>query len=113
MKAQWQLQRKIVARYRELGIVGQLPGFQGNVPAALKALHKDSNITIAGDTGWMDSLDPLYAEVADAWMAQLIADFGTCVSRLASRARARPTQAGAARECKAYLCPLGCRVASR
>lgn len=59
MKAQWQLQRQIVARYRELGIVGQLPGFQGNVPAALKEVHHDSNITIAGDTGWMDSLDPV------------------------------------------------------
>mmetsp|Transcript_126804 Transcript_126804/g.370703 ORF Transcript_126804/g.370703 Transcript_126804/m.370703 type:complete len:809 (+) Transcript_126804:82-2508(+) len=77
MKAQWALQQKILARYRELGIVGQLPGFQGNVPVALKAVLADANITVAGATGWMDSLDPLYGEVADLWMRTLIQDFGT------------------------------------
>ncbi len=43
--------------------VGQLPGFQGNVPMALKALYSDSNITVAGDTGWMYSTDPLFGKV--------------------------------------------------
>ena len=60
-----------------MGIVGQLPAFQGNVPVQLKALAKDSNITKAGDTGWMDSLDPLYGKIADEWMKVLIEDFGT------------------------------------
>ena len=77
MQAQWDLQRLILARTRPLGMVGQLPAFQGNVPAALKALRQDSNMTIQGDTAWMDSLDPLFAEIADAWMAQLLGDFGT------------------------------------
>ena len=77
MKAQWDLQRLILARTRPLGMSGQLPAFQGNVPAALKALRADSNMTIQGDTAWMDSLDPLYGEIADAWMKQMIADFGT------------------------------------
>jgi len=77
MKAQWDLQRQILARTRPLGMSGQLPAFQGNVPAALKALRSDSNMTIQGDTAWMDSLDPLFAEIADAWMKQLTLDFGT------------------------------------
>ena len=27
--------------------------------------------------GWLDALDPLYAEVADLWMQTLVEDFGT------------------------------------
>jgi hypothetical protein len=77
MQAQWQLQLAILNRTRPLGMTGQLPAFQGNVPAALKALRKDSNMTIQGDTAWMDSLDPLFAEIADKWMEVLIGDFGT------------------------------------
>eukprot|EP00750_Incisomonas_marina_P029224 INCI7077.3.p1 GENE.INCI7077.3~~INCI7077.3.p1 ORF type:complete len:931 (+),score=162.20 INCI7077.3:195-2987(+) len=77
MQAQWNLQRQILSRYRELGIIGQLPAFQGNVPIALKEVYSDANITQQGDTGWMDSLDPLYGKIADLWMQTLIADFGT------------------------------------
>jgi alpha-N-acetylglucosaminidase len=78
MKAQWELQRhKILPRLRSLGIVGQLPGFQGNVPIQLKALYKDTNMTQMGATGWMDSLDPLFGKIADLWMETLIEDFGT------------------------------------
>jgi len=51
MQNQWTLQRQILTRYRSLGIVSQLPGFQGNVPWALAALKSDSNITQQGDTG--------------------------------------------------------------
>jgi hypothetical protein len=29
------------------------------------------------DTAWMNSVDPLYAKIADEWMQQLIGDFGT------------------------------------
>jgi len=47
------------------------------VPVGLKAIKKDSNMTARGSTGWLDALDPLYAEIADAWMTQLVADFGT------------------------------------
>eukprot|EP01065_Artemidia_motanka_P029639 TRINITY_DN35724_c0_g1_i1.p1 TRINITY_DN35724_c0_g1~~TRINITY_DN35724_c0_g1_i1.p1 ORF type:complete len:846 (+),score=277.66 TRINITY_DN35724_c0_g1_i1:58-2595(+) len=77
MKDQWNLQRQILARYRSLGIVAQLPGFQGNVPIALKDKLHDANITRQAGTGWMDSLDPKYGEIADLWMQTLIADFGT------------------------------------
>lgn len=78
MKAQWRLQREhILPRLRNLGIVGQLPAFQGNVPVQLKTLYRDANITEQDATGWMDSLDPLYATIADLWMTELINDFGT------------------------------------
>lgn len=78
MKAQYDLQRNhILPRLRSLGIVGQLPGFQGNVPIQLRDIYKDVNITQQGATGWMDALDPLYAKIADLWMTKLIAAFGT------------------------------------
>ena len=77
MKDQWDLQRMILIRLRSLGITGQLPGFQGNVPVQLKALYNDTNMTEAGSTAWMDSLDPLFGRIADLWMQTLIEDFGT------------------------------------
>eukprot|EP00943_MAST-04B_sp_MAST-4B-sp1_P005917 g5917.t1 len=77
MKNQWNLQKQILTRYRALGMVGQLPGFQGNVPIQLKELYNDSNITQQGDTGWMDSLDPLFQKIAKIWMETLIEDFST------------------------------------
>ena len=78
MKSQWALQKQILARYRSLGIVGQLPGFQGNVPIGMKTKLKDSNMTDnKKGTAWMDSLDPNFGKIADEWMKVLIADFGT------------------------------------
>ena len=78
MKSQWALQREhILPRLRSLGMIGILPAFQGNVPIQLKTLFNDTNITQQKDTGWMNSLDPLYARVADLWMNILIEDFGT------------------------------------
>lgn len=78
MKEQWNLQRKILQRLRALGIVGQLPGFQGNVPLPLKHILKDSNMTSNGlGTAWIDSLDPVFGKIADVWMKHMIADFGT------------------------------------
>lgn len=84
MRAQFALQLQILARERELGIIGALPAFQGNVPWPLvAALGGDANVTkMVGDfgpvpTGWMDALDPSgnFARVADAWMGALCADF--------------------------------------
>lgn len=77
MRSQFELQQAILGRARELGLTGQLPGFQGNVPVALKAVLADSNITSSGATGWMDSLDPNYGAVADVWMRELLDAFGS------------------------------------
>jgi alpha-N-acetylglucosaminidase len=76
MRAQWDLARQILARQRELGIVAQLPAFQGNVPWQLAVATGDKNITQQGDTGWMYSTDPLFATLADAWMVELCTSFG-------------------------------------
>lgn len=81
MTAQWALQKQILARMRELGIVSVLPAFQGNVPQVLKSLFPAANITLQGTgrhwAAWLDSLDPLFGKIGDAVMKQLIADFGT------------------------------------
>ena len=78
LRDQFQLQKeKILPRLRSLGIVGQLPAFQGNVPIQLKELYSDANITEQGATGWMDSLDPLFEGIAKVWMETLIQEFGT------------------------------------
>jgi alpha-N-acetylglucosaminidase len=78
MKDQWNLQRDVILPLiRQLDIIGQLPAFQGNVPIQLKDIYHDANITQQGGTGWMDSLDPLFGQVANRWMETLIRDFGT------------------------------------
>lgn len=82
MTAQWHLQKDhILPRMRSLGIAGQLPAFQGNVPWALASKLPGSNMTQGGGasngTGWMDSRDPHFAGIADLWMTTLLADFGT------------------------------------
>ena len=79
MQRQHALQRDIILpQARALGIVGQLPGFQGNAPIALKARLADDNMTDNGlGTAWIDALDPVFGEIADVWMAQLVQDFGT------------------------------------
>lgn len=78
MKDQWQLQHDVILPHlRELDIIGQLPGFQGNVPIQLRDIYPDANMTQQGATGWMDSLDPLFGKVANLWMETMIRDFGT------------------------------------
>jgi hypothetical protein len=77
MQSQWALQRQILQRFRDLGIMGHLPAFQGNAPWALAVAQGDTeNATRAGDTAWIDARDPLFTKVADAWAAQIVADFG-------------------------------------
>jgi hypothetical protein len=78
MKQQWNMMKDITKRYRSLGMSSQLPAFQGNVPVQLKTVESDKNMTDNHkDTAWMNSVDPLYAKIADEWMKTLIADFGT------------------------------------
>lgn len=93
MQSQWRLQKKILAQTRALGIIGVLPAFQGNMPPHIKTLHPAANISVvapkpayvpppdnvtdAGGCAWVASTDPLFGQVADAWMQILIEDFGT------------------------------------
>lgn len=81
MKAQWDLQRLILARYGDLNIRYMLPAFQGVVPGALAAVLHDARITLINGsvgppTGWVDALDtPTWNVIADAWMKELLSDF--------------------------------------
>lgn len=94
MQAQHALQIKILALTRPLGIIGVLPAFQGNMPPQIKKLHPNANMTVVshtaiphapwpaddstrGECAWVASPDPLFGDVADAWMQIMIADFGT------------------------------------
>ena len=43
----------------------------------LASKSRDKNITHAKGTGFMDSLDPLFATIADKWTQAIIEDFGT------------------------------------
>ena len=90
MKGQWTLAKKIIDRYRELGIAGHLPAFAGYAPWALAIRQNDTKkvngshpypatrgTKNAFDTAWVDGRDPLFTTVADAWMKQILTDFGT------------------------------------
>ena len=49
MTKQWRLQKQILARMRELGIVPVLPAFQGNVPPVMKMERfPTANISVQG-----------------------------------------------------------------
>jgi alpha-N-acetylglucosaminidase len=81
MTKQWLLQKQILARMRELGIVPVLPAFQGNVPPMLKTeLFPTANISVQGSgrhyAAWLDATDPLFQRIGDAYMKHLCADFG-------------------------------------
>ena len=75
LTSQFDLARKRVGMLRALGITPVLPAFQGNVPPLLKTLRPGANITVQGSgrhwAAWLDSLDPLFGDIGDAWMAQL------------------------------------------
>ena len=48
--SQANLQRQILARVREFGMINVLPGFAGHVPAALKDIYPTANFT--RNSGW-------------------------------------------------------------
>lgn len=89
MKSQWALAQQILGRYRELGIAGHQPAFAGYAPWALAVRQNDTKKdpqhpfpstqgkSGAVDTAWLDGREPLFTEVADAWMKQIMTDFGT------------------------------------
>eukprot|EP00730_Choanoeca_flexa_P007387 TRINITY_DN12325_c0_g1_i12.p1 TRINITY_DN12325_c0_g1~~TRINITY_DN12325_c0_g1_i12.p1 ORF type:complete len:849 (+),score=196.28 TRINITY_DN12325_c0_g1_i12:1113-3659(+) len=83
----YQLQLKIVARARELGMWNALPGFAGHVPAALQRLYPDSkfsrsrtwagfNSTYSGDY-LLEPNDPVFQELGTKYYSRLVAAFGT------------------------------------
>ena len=76
MQAQHALQKHILTLARSLGIIGVLPAFQGNMPPQIKDLKPEANISTThdpelgteGNCAWVSGTDPLFGQVADAWM---------------------------------------------
>lgn len=80
------LQKKIVARERELNMTPVLPAFAGHVPAAITTKFPDAKISKLGFWGgfkdqyrahFLDPLDPLFQKIQKAFMEEQTRQFGT------------------------------------
>ncbi len=81
------LQKKILARERELGMTPVLPAFSGHVPQELQNKYPDIKISVLG-TGWhmfpeenytyfLDPYHPLFARIQQQFMEALNKHYGT------------------------------------
>ncbi|CAN6300862.1 unnamed protein product [Urochloa humidicola] len=82
------LQKKIISRMIELGMVPVLPSFSGNVPAVFSKLFPSANITRLGDWNTVDAdprycctyllgpSDALFLEVGQAFIRQQLKEYG-------------------------------------
>jgi alpha-N-acetylglucosaminidase len=87
IQSQADMQKQIMARIREFGMINVLPGFAGHVPAELKDLFPNAHFT--RNSGWsgFDSTysddyllqpnDPLFMELGILYYRMLIDEFGT------------------------------------
>lgn len=83
---QEELQKKITARERELGMKPVLPAFSGHVPRELKQLHPESDIRSLGKWAgfpeeyhcwFLDPMDPLYTEIQKKFLSEQERLYGT------------------------------------
>jgi len=76
-----ELQKKILARQRALGMTPVLQGFTGHVPPGLRQKFPQAKLHqihwIEWQTNLLDPLDPLFAEVAKLFMEEQTRRFGT------------------------------------
>jgi len=76
-----QLQKKIVARQRELGMTPVLQGFTGHVPPAVAQKFPKAKLHrirwIEWETSLLDPLDPLFPKIARLLMEEQTKRFGT------------------------------------
>ena len=84
--SQAELQKKILARERELGMTPVLPAFAGHVPAELKQVFPDAEITRVSYWGgfadeyrcsFLAPMDPLFADIQKDYLEEQTAMFGT------------------------------------
>ncbi|MCE5266391.1 MAG: alpha-N-acetylglucosaminidase [Planctomycetaceae bacterium] len=77
------LQKKIVARERELGMTPVLQGFTGHVPAALKEKFPEAKLAKLESwcgfppTYFLDPRDPLFAKIGRLFIEEQTRQFGT------------------------------------
>ncbi len=78
-----QLQKKIVARQRELGMTPVLQGFTGHVPPAIKEKFPDAKLQRLPNwidfpgTHFIDPADPLFKRIGKAFIEEQTRQFGT------------------------------------
>ncbi|KAK4313766.1 hypothetical protein Pmani_014921 [Petrolisthes manimaculis] len=81
------LNKKIVSRMREFGMMAILPAFAGHVPAALQRLFPSANISRLSTWGhftdpytrtyFLDPRDPLFNTIGSAFIKEMNVTFGT------------------------------------
>ena len=83
MKSHFELQKKILARERSLGMTPVLPAFTGHVPKAFKEKFPDAKLKTTswgngfGDTYILDAHDPLFEKVAQKFLRKQTELLGT------------------------------------
>lgn len=87
IESQADLQRQIMARIREFGMINVLPGFAGHVPAALKDLYPNAGFT--RNRGWnnfgkmysddylLQPNDTLFMQLGKIYYKMLIDEYGS------------------------------------
>lgn len=82
-EAQIELQHRILDRMRGLGMSPVCQGFAGFVPAAVKRLHPEAQLSEmewSGFKTWMLSpLDPLFTKIGAAFIREWEREFGKCI----------------------------------
>ncbi|MGM9803911.1 MAG: alpha-N-acetylglucosaminidase [Muribaculaceae bacterium] len=80
------LQKKIVARERELSMTPILPGFAGHVPGKLREIYPDAKITMLSNwcgfenrcrSFFLDPEEPLYAQIQKLFITEQTKAYGT------------------------------------
>ncbi|WP_290540967.1 alpha-N-acetylglucosaminidase [Alistipes sp.] len=86
LQGQLELQQRIVARERELGMKPVLPAFAGHVPQEIKRLYPDARITRVSYWGgfadeyrcsFLDPMDPLFEVIQREFLTEQTRLFGT------------------------------------
>ncbi len=92
------LQKKILARQRELGMTPVVPGFSGFVPAGFAKAHPDAKVRRSAAwagfeaTYLLDAGDPLFVEVGRKYIEAYRREFGTDHLYLADTFNEMPPQ---------------------
>lgn len=75
------LERRILARERELGMTPVLQGFTGHIPEALARRHPEARTQrihwVEWETTMLDPTDPLFGQIAEAFLAEQTRLFGS------------------------------------
>mgnify|MGYP004506565007 CR=1 FL=1 len=89
MESRADMQRRIMARMKELGIEPVLQGFWGMVPTALAEKYPSAKIADQGMWGRVFQRpavllpdDPLFSKMADSWYAELKSQYGNDIKYL-------------------------------